>query len=259
MVQEFCCPDSESRNNMQTLSNTRNDVNSLACESFVKPSYRLARVSFAFTPMPYNFREVLTPSEERMHGALISLAQRGIVEPCIRFLASVIRRSERTVQRLLRSLERKRVIAIIERRISSFRNAPNLYKLLGLVFHGGVGDKSVTEKNRKFLKTTTPAPERGAGNQPGPSIPALQHQLRQRQDEIDHWRKRFEYDENGNLWAKFKEWRSNGVEQRDRMRSEALVGVYKKPVLTEEQQREEKRLWDILNEEIREFEARIKR
>jgi hypothetical protein len=237
---------------MQTLSNTRNDVNSLACESFVKPSYRLARVSFAFTPMPYNLGEVATPGEERLYGVLISLAQRGIVEPCIRFLASAIKRSERTVQRLLRSLERKRLIAIIERRISSFRNAPNLYKLLGLVFHGGVGDKTVTEKNRKVLKTTTPAPERGAEK----SNLALQHQLRQRQDEVDHWRKRFEYLENGKLWANFKDRQEN---QAARMRAEAVVGMYKEPVLTEEQEREKKKWWEEYEQENREFEARIKR
>lgn len=242
-----------------TLSNTLCDVNSLACESFVKPSYRLARVSFAFTPMPYNTGEVLTPGEERLYRILIGLAQRGIVEPCIRFLASAIKRSERTVQRLLRSMAFKGLIAIIERRISSHRNAPNLYKLLGLVFHGGVGDKSVTEKNRKLLKTTTPAPERGAGNHLESSITALQWQLRRKQDEVDHLRKRGEYDENGNLWAKFKQWRSDKAEERDRMRSEALVGVYQAPMLTEEQKREEERQWEILRAEIAEFEARIKR
>jgi hypothetical protein len=205
--------------------------------------------------MPYNTGEVLTPSEERLYGVLIGLAQRGIVEPCIRFLASAIKRSERTVQRLLRSMALKGLLEIIERRISSFRNAPNLYKLLGLVFHGGVGDKIVTEKNRKFLKTTTPAPGRGAIGPLEKSMMALQHQLRQKQDEVDHWRKRFEYDENGNLWAKFKEWRSNGVEQRDRMRAEAVVGMYKAPVLTEEQQRENKKWWEEHEQEKREFDA----
>jgi hypothetical protein len=234
MVQEFCVPSEGNGDNM-TLSNTLRDVNSLACESFVKPSYRLARVSFAFTPMPYNTGEVLTPSEERLYGVLIGLAQRGIVEPCIRVLASIIKRTDRTVQRLLRSMARKRLIEIIERRITSYRNAPNLYKLLGLVFHGGVGDKSVTEKNRKLLKTTTPAPERGAGNHLESSITALQHQLRRKQDEIDHWRKRFEYDENGSLRAKFKQWRSRKAGERENLKVEALVGVYTGPKMADDE------------------------
>jgi hypothetical protein len=208
---------------MKTLSNTFSDVNSLACESFVTPSPRLARVSYPFTPIPQNLAEVLTPSEERLYGILIGLAQRGIVDPCVRVLASIIKRTVRTVQRLLRSLERKRLLEVIERRISSFRNAPNIYKLLNLVFHGGVGDKNFTEKHRKLLKTTTPAPERGAGGRPESSMAALQYKLRQAQDEVDHWRKRFEYVESGNLWAK---WRSRKAEERDRIASAASVGVF---------------------------------
>jgi hypothetical protein len=251
MVQEFC-----GAITVKTLSNSSLSVNTLADQSFVNRSPRLARVSYAFVPVPQNIGEVLTPSEERLYVKLIGLAQRGLVEPCIRVLASIIERSVRTVQRLLRSLERKGLLAIIERRISAYRNAPNIYKLLGLVFHGGVGDKNATEENRKFLKTTTPAPERGAGGRPDRSSAALLYENRRLQDEVDSLRTLGRYTENGNLWAKFKGWRENKRSEADRMRSEALVGVYNAPVLTAEQQREEKRLWAELEEEIREFDAR---
>jgi hypothetical protein len=200
---------------MKTLSNTLSDVNSLACESFVTPSPRLARVSFAFTPVPHNIGEVLTPIEERLYRILISLAQRalhGIVECCVRVLGSIIHRSRRQTQRILRSMERKGVLETIERQISSNRNAPNLYKLLGLVFQGGVGVKTTAEKNRKLLKTTTA--ER--------SIAALKDALRRMQDERDHERMLRRYEKRGELML------SKAVERTKRAAA-ACLGMYTGP------------------------------
>jgi hypothetical protein len=217
MVQEFC-----GAITVKTLSNSFLPVKTLADQSFVNLSPRLARVSYAFTPVPQNIGEVLTPSEERLYRELIALAQRGIVEPCIRVLASIIKRTDRTVQRLLRSLEFKGLLAIIERRISSHRNAPNIYKLLGLVFHGGVGDKNATEKNRKFLKTTTPAPLRGVEK----SVTALKYALQHLQDKFDTLRMRLEYKDRGQLWEQTK---LNKAVERTKRATAASLGVWKGP------------------------------
>lgn len=211
---------------MTTLTNSFLAVNPSSCESSVT---RLARVSYAFVPMPQNIGEVLTPSEERLYGVLIALAQRGIVEPCIRVLASIIKRSERTVQRLQRSMALKGVLEIIERRISACRNAPNIYKLLGLVFHRGVGDKNVTEKNGKLLKTTTPAPGRGARGKPDQSHEALRYEIRRLQDKLDSERMQRAYVDRGKLHTEGKEWRLSKALERTRIAAAACIGRYMGP------------------------------
>jgi hypothetical protein len=223
---------------MQTLTNSFRDVNPSKCESSVT---RLARVSYAFVPVPQNIGEVLTPSEERLYRALIALAQRGLVEPCIRVLASIIKRSVRTVQYLLRSMARKGLLEIIERRISACRNAPNLYKLIGLVFHRGEGAIFRTEKNGKLLKTTTPAPERGAGGRPDRSIEALLYELRQKQDEIDSLRMQKTYADRGSTWL-------NKAVERTKIAAAALVGVYTGPEVPDS-------AWEPLRAREREREA----
>jgi hypothetical protein len=227
---------------MKTLTNSFAAVNPSNYESSVT---RLARVSYAFVPIPQNIGEVLTPIEAKLYGVHISFAQRGIIGPCVRVLAAIIKRSERTVQRLQRSMERKGLLAIIERRISACRNAPNLYKLIGLVFQGGVGDKNVTEKHRKLLKTTTPAPERGAGGRVDRSIAALLFENRRLQDAVDKLRKLAEYTENGHLWAKFKERGRSGAA---RMASAASLGVWNGPAVPDSE-------WEPLRAREREREA----
>jgi hypothetical protein len=56
---------------------------------------------------------------------------------------------------------------------------------------------------------------------------ALQHENRRLQDKLDSQRMRGEYNENANLWAKFKQWRSRKAAEGDRMASAACVGVFK--------------------------------
>jgi hypothetical protein len=248
MEQEICMPEA---GHMTTLTNSFLAVNPSSCESSVT---RLARVSYAFVPMPQNIGEVLTPSEQRLYGELIALAQRGLVGPCMRVLASIIKRSVRTVQRLLRSMALKGVLEIIERRISSYRNAPNIYKLIGLVFHGGVGDKNVTEKNGKLLKTTTPAPERGARGRPERSNAALRYEIRRLQDKLDSERMRSAYADCGKLHTEMKEWRLSKAVERTRRAVAACVGLYTGPEVPDS-------AWEPLRarEREREREALAKR
>jgi DNA-binding MarR family transcriptional regulator len=96
----------------------------------------MERISYLFTPIPNNLEDVLTPSEERLYRIFIYFAQRGIFDPCIRLLASTMKRTDRTVQRLIRSLERKQLLEIVEQRVSSCRNDSNIYKLVGLGLSG---------------------------------------------------------------------------------------------------------------------------
>jgi DNA-binding transcriptional regulator YhcF (GntR family) len=179
--------------------------------------------------MPQNIEDAVTPIEQRVLGVLISFAQRGILGPSLALLAALARRSIRTVQRVLRSLEKKGLLETIARRISANRNDTNLYKLIGLGFKRGVGDKTSAVIREKALKTTTPALKRGLEK----SVEALTSELRRVRDVADHWRKQFEYAEAGNLWAKHKEWRTGKRAVAEKLAVEAAIGVYRGPVTEE--------------------------
>jgi hypothetical protein len=210
---------------MQTLSNTRNDVNSLAVESFVKSSRRLARVSYEFTPIPADID--LDPILEKLYRIFIKLWRRGIVDPCNRLLADLVGRCERSVRYYCRKLEKLGLLGVIQRRVTKNRNASNVYTLMGL--EGGVGAKNCPEKKGEVLKTTTPAPERGAVDPPGPSTTALQWELRRVRDALDSLRMRGAYEDRGKSWVEMQQWRLHKAKERCRIAMNACIGMYNGP------------------------------
>jgi hypothetical protein len=174
--------------------------------------------------------EIETPALEKLYRIIMRSVRRGVSDPSVRKLASVMKRSMRTIHRYLRALVRLGKLVVQTRRRTGDRNDTSIYILPDLL--GGVYDKGVVEKRGEVLKTTTPSPEAlGSSSPPAKPKSDLQALMEARfaQDKADAgWRRR-EYERKATFWDTMKGWRLSKAIERTRRAMEAQVGVFTPP------------------------------
>lgn len=114
--------------------------------------------------LPANLLDSIeNPLERKTLAAIGSCLQRGIVAPCVRFLAAIVGCTRQWIHVLLNRLEAKGIVRRIQRRLSAKRNDTNLYEIVG--FTPSLQREEFTE----VLKNKIQIPEA-----PSPPATALQ-------------------------------------------------------------------------------------
>jgi hypothetical protein len=203
----------------------------------IRVSQRLSKVNYEFVPVPSNLDKLIPDATlAKFWKKLLELWRKGISDPSVRLLASLMEKSERSIQRYQRALESMGMLAKQLRRVLHNRNDTNVYTLMG--FQVGVGDKNVVEKKGESTNTTTP-PASPAGlesiNEVKPSKTRLEWEARQAKDAADHGLRLQGWVDRGKLWLGMQQWRLAKAYERNRMALQARIGVYDGPQMSDEE------------------------